>query len=57
MKKYKIWASSTEIYTLEIEAIDEDHAWEYAKEADGSLFEPVKYSADWNIDSVNEVQK
>jgi len=56
MKKYKVWASSTELFTLEIEAKNEVAAWEIAKDADGADFEPVKYSGDWQLDSLEEIQ-
>lgn len=56
MKKYKIWASSTELFTLEIEAENETDAWKIAQDADGSDFEPVKYSGDWQLDTLEEIK-
>lgn len=58
MKTYKVLASSTTYYTLVIEAEDDEHAWQLAKEADGGDFDRAKgWDADWHISSVDEVVK
>ena len=54
--KFKIWASSTSIYSLEIEADSEDEAFQIAKNADGADFEPVPYSGDWQIDDIEQIE-
>jgi hypothetical protein len=54
--KFKIWASSTSIYSLEIEAESEDEAYKIAKNADGGDFEPVPYSGDWQIDDIEQIE-
>lgn len=56
MKKYKVWASSTELFTLEIEAENDEVAWRIALDADGSDFEPVLYSGDWQLDQLEEIK-
>jgi hypothetical protein len=56
MKKFKVWASSTELFVLEIEAENENEAWKIAQDADGSDFESVKYSGDWQLDNIEEIK-
>jgi hypothetical protein len=56
MKKYRVIASSISYYTLEIEAENDDEAWDIAHEADGSDFDPEGIdSGDWEIYSVGEI--
>lgn len=56
MPKFKVWASSTALYTLVVEAEDEDKAWKLAKETEGSSFQRVEYSGDWQVDDIEEVE-
>lgn len=53
--KFKIWASSTSIYSLEIEAESEDEAFKIAKNKDEGDFERVPYSGDWQIDDIEQI--
>ena len=55
MKKFKVIASSITYYTVEIEAENEDEAWNIGCEADGGDFEPDG-NGDWEIVEVREVQ-
>jgi len=55
MKKYKVTASYLTFCTLEVEAENEDQAWEMAREADGGDFEALPDLADWYINEVQEV--
>lgn len=55
MKKFKVVASSISYYTVEIEAENEDEAWDMAREIDGGDFEPDG-DGDWEIYSVAEVE-
>lgn len=54
MKKFLVKASFVTHCTLEIEAPNEDEAWEMAKKIDGENFDQSGL-ADWSIDSVSEV--
>ena len=53
--KFKIWASSTSLFCLEVEAENENEAWKIAKDADGGDFEPVPHSGDWQIDDIEQI--
>jgi hypothetical protein len=59
MKKFRVIASYLTFCELEVEAENEDQAWEMAKDADGGDFEPLKgrFSelSDWHINDVQEV--
>lgn len=55
MKKFKVIASSISYFVLEVEAENEDEAWQIGREADGGDFEPDG-DGDWEIYSVEEVQ-
>jgi len=57
MKTYKVTASYTTQCTIEIEAEDEDQAYQLARELDGGSFETVIDGDDWQIDHVTEVKK
>lgn len=54
MKKYKVLASYLTFCELEVEAENEDEAWELAREADGGSFEPDGFG-DWSINDVTEI--
>ena len=54
--KFKIWASSTCLYSLEIEAENEDEAFEIANSADGADFDEIPNSGDWQIDSIKQIE-
>ena len=56
MKTYKVTASYVTRCTIEIEAEDEDQAYELARELDGGSFQTVM-DDDWHIDHVTEVKK
>jgi len=60
MRKYKVTASSTTYYEVEIEAETKDQAWQIAKDTDGASFEPLgnrfKELNDWHISDVSEVE-
>lgn len=56
MPKFLIRASYRTTCTLEIEAENEDQAWDIAHDADGGDFSPLPDLADWSIDEVAEVQ-
>lgn len=55
MKTYRVIASSVEYYYLDIEAEDEDKAWEIAYYADGGDFKSYA-NGDWQIDSVESAE-
>jgi hypothetical protein len=59
MKKFRVIASYLTFCELEVEAENEDQAWEMAKDADGGDFEPLKgrFSelSGWHINDVSEV--
>jgi len=55
MKTYKVWARSTTYYYALIEADNYEAAQEQAQELDGSTFQDVMGSGDWDIYSVDEV--
>ena len=60
MKKYKVIASYLTFCELEIEAENEDQAWELAHNADGGDFEPLKGRwgelSDWHINDIQELE-
>jgi hypothetical protein len=60
MKKFKVIASYLTFCELEVEAENEDEAWELAREADGGDFEPLKGRwqelSDWHINDVSEIK-
>jgi hypothetical protein len=61
MPKFRVIASYLTFCELELEADNEDEAWELAREADGGDFEPLKGRwqelNDWHLDSINEVKE
>jgi hypothetical protein len=59
MKTYKVKATYTVYCQTEIEAEDEDQAYEIAREMDGGLFERAGDDdlADWRIYDISEVEE
>lgn len=55
MKKYKVIASSITYYEVEIEAENEDQAYEIGHLTDGAMFKEVPNSSDWCIYKTEEV--
>lgn len=58
MKTYKVKVAMTTYLETEIEAADQDQAWDIALNMDGADFTEVPYSGDWNVTDViakNEV--
>lgn len=60
MKKYKVIATYLSWCETEIEAENEEQAWEVALDADGADFEPLgnrfKELNDWHISDVSEIE-
>jgi hypothetical protein len=56
MKTFKVVVSSISYYTVEIEAENDDEAWDIARDMDGGDFE-AEDVGDWEIYSVSEVEK
>jgi len=54
MKTYKVTASYRTSCTVEIEAEDQDQAYDIAKELDGSVFESTIDPDDWHIEHIEE---
>jgi len=54
MKKYTVTASSITYYTVEIEAENDEEAWDIAHSADGGDF-TQDGMGDWEIIEVREV--
>jgi hypothetical protein len=54
MKTYRVTASYRTFCTVEIEAQDQDHAYDIAKELDGSVFESTIDPDDWHIEHIEE---
>jgi hypothetical protein len=54
MKTYRVTASYRTFCTVEIEAEDQDHAYDIAKELDGSVFESTIDPDDWHIEHIEE---
>lgn len=55
MKKFKVIASSITYYEVEIEAENEDKAYEIGHLMDGGMFKEVPNSSDWCIYKTEEV--
>lgn len=56
MNKYKVVASYKSYCMVEIEAKDEDQAWEIARDMDGGSFTPADNGeGTWFIEVVEEV--
>lgn len=56
MKKFKVTASYITYCTAEVEAVDEDQAYDIAKYMDGGDFIPSKECFDWHISQVTEIE-
>jgi hypothetical protein len=57
MKKFKVFASYITYCTAEVEAEDEDQAYDIARGVDGGQFIPSKECFDWNISQVTEIKE
>jgi hypothetical protein len=56
MKKFKVIAVMSTYLTAEIEAENEDQAYEIARDMGGGCFDPVREDAgDWRICDVEEI--
>ena len=53
MKTYKVKATTTVYLVAEIEAADENEAWEIG--VNGDLFKEIPYSGGWEVTDVEEV--
>jgi len=54
MKTYKVTASYRTFCTVEIEAENQDQAYEIANQLDGSVFEGTIDPDDWQIEHIQE---
>lgn len=57
MKTYQVKVESSVILTAEIEASSQEIAEEIAHEMDGSEFEELANSGEWNVYEVSEIKK
>jgi hypothetical protein len=61
MKKFRVIACFQSFCSLEVEAENEDQAWQIAKDTDGASFEPLgnRFNEfnDWHISDVSEVKE
>ena len=57
MKKFKVTASYITYCTAEVEAEDEDQAYDIAKYMDGGDFTPSEENFDWHISQVTEIKE
>ena len=55
MKKFRIIATQLNYYDLEIEAENEDMAWEMALDNGTGEFRPMEKMGDWEVCSVEEI--
>jgi hypothetical protein len=55
MKKFKVTACYSTYCTAEVEAENEDQAYEIAKDMDGGDFKESGELGDWHINEVKEV--
>jgi len=55
MKKFKVTACYYTYCTAEVEAENEDQAYEIAKDMDGGDFTESRDNYDWHINEVKEV--
>ena len=56
MKKFKVMASYITYCTVEIEAENEEQAYDIACDMDGGDFTPSNAFFDWNINEVTEIK-
>ena len=54
MKTYRVTASYRTFCTVEIEAENQEQAYEMANELDGSVFESTIDPDDWQIEHIQE---
>ncbi len=57
MKKYMITAYYTTACFAEVEATDEDEAYNIAREMDGGVFSSLADRGDWRIVDVEEIKE
>lgn len=57
MKTYKIRVTMTTYLETEIEAEDQDQAWETALNMDGDAFTEVPYSGGWEVTDAIELSE
>jgi ArsR family metal-binding transcriptional regulator len=57
MKKYNIIAYYTTCCFAEVEAKDEDEAYEIARNMDGGIFSSSADKGDWRIVDVEEIEE
>jgi len=57
MKKFKVTACYYTYCTAEVEAEDEDQAYDIARGMDGGDFTPSKDNFDWHINDVVEIKE
>jgi hypothetical protein len=57
MKTYKVKATMKTYLITEIEAENEEEAWEIANDLDGGLFEEVPYTGGWDVTDVIELEE
>jgi hypothetical protein len=55
MKKYKVTASYLTYCTVEVEAENEDQAYEIARDMDGGDFTESRDNYDWHISDIQEI--
>jgi hypothetical protein len=55
MAKFKVLASCVNYYSVEIDAVDSEEAYEIARDMDGGEFLSDGYG-DWDIDQIYEVK-
>jgi hypothetical protein len=55
MKKFKVTACYSTYCTAEVEAENEDQAYEMARDMDGGDFTESRDNYDWHINEVKEV--
>ena len=55
MKKYKIKATMYTYLQAEIEAENEQDAWEVANDLDGDMFTEVPFTGGWDVTDLVEV--
>jgi hypothetical protein len=57
MKKFKVTACYYTYCTAEVEAEDEDQAYDIARDMDGGDFTPSENNFDWHINNVVEIKE
>jgi hypothetical protein len=55
MKTYRVTAQYVTYVYVDIEAENDDQAWEIARDMDGGNFNESGYG-DWDIDSIEEIK-